>query len=614
MPTRAGKNAERHAPLRVPLPPGTQLLGGAFRIVDVIGEGGFSITYIGLEGSRQLTVAIKELFPLGCVRQGSGVAPANHWEVKNFETALQDFISEGKVLKYFTHPGIVQSYAPFEENGTAYLAMEFLQGESLLLGLQRRGAMNQSQALDVTQQVGAALAFVHTSDVIHSDIKPENIIYTGDARFVIIDFGISRRYTPGRANKAAVVAVSPGYSPPEQYHASRPLTPATDVYSLAATVYTMLSFTVPPDAASREKGEPLPSLLPLNPTVTPHFWKILERALDLDPLKRPQSISEFVLQLGGQDVDPIHLQVQSRMRTSESSLQVGKMAEFEAHKRGIYSLILHPHQPLLLSGARNGSVGLWTWPHGEPVGVLKAHDTALTGFAISPDGTLLATAGEPGEVKLWLRETAQMLRVLRSGLPAVFRLAFSHDSQTVAAAMADGTIHLFHPQLPKPLILPGHVGVVNCVAFSPDGTLLASAGQDGAINLWSLHTTTMVGRLIGHNQSVGHIEFSQDSKLLLSGSNDYTARIWEIQAGLELRRYREEGAVIWSVAFTCDPDLVVTASADKKLRFYRLSTGRKVGSVDADKQHLRSVACDPRRPMVATGGADGNIRIWLFQP
>lgn len=394
-PTRGGRGPGRKGPARERLPNGTLLKGGAFKIIDVIGEGGFSITYLGLEGTRQVVVAIKELFPLGCVRQGLRVVPGNHWEPKAFEAALDDFVTEGKVLKFFTHPGIVQSYSPFEENGTAYLAMEFLHGESMLTALERRGAMNQEMALEVLNQLGGALELVHASDVIHSDVKPENIIHTEDRRFVLLDFGISRRYVPGRRSKAAVVAVSPGYSPPEQYHASKPLTPAADIYALAATIYTMLSVSMPPDAVSREKGAPLHSLLTLNPTVTPQFWKALEQAMDLNPARRPQTVSEFVANLTGKQPGA-NFYSGGPSQQDAATLKVEKLTEIQGHPGGVCGLLLHPHQPSLVSAGRNGSVGLWRWPSGEPIGMLKAHDTAVTGFALSPDGTLLATSGETG--------------------------------------------------------------------------------------------------------------------------------------------------------------------------------------------------------------------------
>ncbi len=605
VPTRGGRGSERAAPHREALPVGTLLQGGAFRILDVIGAGGFSLTYLAEERSRRVQVAIKEMFPSGCVRKGAHVVPGLHWDYKNFRAALDDFVREGQVLKFFNHPSIVQCYSPFEENGTAYMAMELLKGESLLHQLGQRGAMNQQQAVEVATQLGGALDLVHAGGIIHSDIKPENVIFTEQGKFVLLDFGVSRRHTPGRVSKAAVVAVSPGYSPPEQYQASKSLTPATDVYSLAATLYTLLGMVVLPESLLREKGVAIISLRDLNPTVTPAFSSALEEALSLDPARRPQSVEEFVSRLTHEQ--PIG----TRPSVIDDSLRVEKLVEFLAHKGGIYSLLLHSHHPVLVSGGRDGSAGLWSWK-GESLGELKVHESSLCGFAISPDGILLATAGQPGEVKLWNIADGQMLLVLRSGMPAVRSLAFS-NRQVVAVATSEGSIEFYEPGQCKPIVVEGHVGDVDSLCINPEGTLLASGGQDGLIILWDLNTFQKLVQFSGHTRPVLHLQFSHDSKLLLSASGDYTTRIWELQSGLELRRYRERAAIVYSVGFSCDPDIIVTASADKKLRFYRISTGRLVGSVEADSQYLRSVVCDRAQPLLASSGGDGHIRIWRFE-
>jgi WD40 repeat protein len=404
-----------------------------------------------------------------------------------------------------------------------------------------------------------------------------------------------------------VVAVSPPYSPPEQYYASRPLTPATDIYSLAATLYTMLSFSMPPDAIAREAGEQVQSLLQLNGTVTPAFWEGLKKGMDLNPARRPQTMEAFLLELGADDRSPSGA-------VMAQSFKVEKVAEIDAHRGGIYRLQLHPGRRLLISGSRHGSVGLWKWPECESWGLLKAHESPMSGFALSPDGSLLATAGEPGEVKLWSVDSGQMLRLLRSGLPAVSSLAFSADSQIISAGMADGTTHLFTPQREEPFILQTNLGGVNAVAFSPDGTMMATAGQDRLINIWDTRTGAMVLQFSGHTRPVLHLEFSSDSALLLSGASDYTTRIWDFNARLEMRRLREDGPNIWCASFTSDSDVVVSGNSDKKLRFYRLSSGREVFSTLADKNYLRSLVCDFRHPLVATGGGDGLIRVWRFQP
>lgn len=608
VPTRGGRISNRPVPHREPLPIGTLLQGGAYRILSVIGSGGFSLTYIAEQRSPRVRVAIKELFPRGCVRQGLNVVTGPGWDLKSFQCALEDFVREGQVIKLFHHPSIVQCYSPFEENSTAYTAMELLEGDSLLHQLGQRGAMNQQQALEVATQLGGALEQIHSGDIIHSDIKPENVIYTGQGKFVLLDFGVSRRQSPGRLSKLAIVAVSPGYSPPEQYQGSKPLTPATDIYSLAATLYTLLSLTVPPESTLRSKGAALKSLRELNSTVTPSFWAAIETAMDLNPAKRPQSVEEFIVRLTAGAGAAAG--ASSLVGPQAESFRVEKLAEFSAHRSGFHSMLLHTGLPVLVSGGRDGSAGMWSW-QGELLGALTLHDKPLCGFAISQDGKLLASAGEPGEVKLWNASDGQLLLVLRTGLPAVRAVAIS-NRHVVAVATSEGTIQFFEPGQSRPSVMFGHLCDIDSLCVNPTGTMLASGAQDGSIYIWDFIAHKKIAQYAGHTRRVLNMQFSPDSRLLLSASGDYTTRIWELEAGSEMRLYRERAAIIHSAAFTSDPDIIVTAGADKKLRFYRISTARQVGSVDSDNQYLRSVVCDRNRPLLATAGGDGNVRVWRF--
>lgn len=597
-------------PPRVPLAPGSFLKGGAYQIAEPIGQGGFSLTYLGHEGSRRLPVAIKEMFPVGCVREGLRIVPANNWDAASFKDALESFVGEGKLLERFNHPGIVKVYALFEENGSAYLVMEFLQGESLSQGLQRRGAMNQEQALEVARQVGESLQIVHSGGLIHSDVKPENVIRTEDGRLVLLDFGVSRGYLSSKSAKVSMVAVSPGYSPPEQYVRTKTLTPASDIYALSASLFHLLTQRMPPDAVSRRRGAPLPPLVELNPTVSNRFWQAIEVGLHEEPDERFDTVKDFMEMLGCLEENANRPTLGAMQ--APATIEVRKLAEIDAKQSSIYYLRLHPNGKLLVSGSKDGQVKLWSWPEGEPIGALRAHESPLSGLAISPDGKFLATSGTPGDVKLWSMEQGQVVQVLRSGIPPVHDISFTMDGQCLAAAIADGTVQFYMPQMSGPMVLPGHLGIINCVAFSPDGAFMATAGNDCMIHIWDLAIPNLIRVIKGHNRVIQHLEFSHDSKLLASASNDLAAKVWDVAAGLELRTFRGHGAMVWSANFTSNPDLVVTGGADKKLRFFRLETGREFHVVDADEAHVRAIACDPTLPLLATGGGDGKIRIWQF--
>lgn len=282
MPTRGGRGPDKPAPHREALPAGTLLQGGAFRILDVIGAGGFSLTYIAEERSRRIQVAIKEMFPSGCVRNGIRGRAGTALGPQELPGRAEGS-SCGKVrfLKFFNHPSIVQCYSPFEENGTAYMAMVVVERRALphQLGHARHESApgfgsghSTRRRLGLTFMRAALFILISSPKTSSLPRKASSSCSTLGCRVATLPAGLP-----------VVVVISPGYSPPEQYQASKALTPATDIYSLAATLYTLLSLTVLPEAPLREKGVAIRLLRDVNPTVTAPFSVAIEQALEPDP-------------------------------------------------------------------------------------------------------------------------------------------------------------------------------------------------------------------------------------------------------------------------------------------------------------------------------------------
>ena len=231
------------------------LQDGKYRIIRVLGQGGFGITYLAENTYLDKKVAIKEFFPKDFCWRGN----TSHLTLgtqNNAETVakLKDrFLKEAKNIAKLDHPGIVKIHDIFEENNTAYYVMDYIEGENLNEIVKRNGPLTEAKAVEYIVKVGEALEYIHSRNMTHLDIKPANIVVRrSDDQPILIDFGLSKQYDiHGDATSTLMQGVSYGYSPIELYNAGAitSLSPQTDVYSLGATLFYLITGAVPPSAS-----------------------------------------------------------------------------------------------------------------------------------------------------------------------------------------------------------------------------------------------------------------------------------------------------------------------------------------------------------------------------
>ena len=286
---------------------GTQLQYGKYQIVRFINSGGFGCTYEGVHTMLDTKVAIKEFFPKDfCNRDEATLHVTLGTESKRALVAKlrKKFVDEAKILfKELHHPGIVRVTDIFEENGTAYYVMDYIEGRSLNDMIKTKGSLSESDALRYIRQAGDALAYVHSKNMLHLDIKPGNIMIGDDDRAILIDFGTSKQYDEAEGeNTSTLMGKTPGFAPPEQMgNDVVKFTPATDIYSLGATLYKLLTGITPLSAAQLISGE---ELEPMPKAVSKNTRKAVEQAMLLNKNKRPQTVAEFldILQQGGKQI------------------------------------------------------------------------------------------------------------------------------------------------------------------------------------------------------------------------------------------------------------------------------------------------------------------------
>ena len=283
------------------------LQSGKYRIIKKLGQGGFGITSLAENTLLEGKVAIKEFFfKEYCERDDSTsrvtIPTSGNREI--VERFKQKFIKEARTIFKLNHPNIVRILDVFEENGTAYYVMEYIEGESLGDMVKRRGAIPEAEALGYVKDAASALVYIHSKNINHLDIKPGNLMKRKeDGKVLVIDFGVAKQYdlATSQGTTTTPVGISHGYSPAEQYRKNgvQSFSPQSDVYALAATLFKLLTGGTPPEAMEiQDEGLPVAELQAKQisrPVISAIAMAMKGRH------ERTQSVAEFMSNLKSED-------------------------------------------------------------------------------------------------------------------------------------------------------------------------------------------------------------------------------------------------------------------------------------------------------------------------
>ena len=302
------------------------VLAERYLIGNALGFGGFGVTYIGYDRKLKRRVAIKEYLPsefaTRALHQPEVMINNNEKKKQQFSDGMKKFIDEAKSLaKLSSLEGIVHIYDSFEANNTAYIVMEYLEGETLASYMKREKKVTEDQAIEIISPVLQTLEEVHRCGIIHRDIAPDNIFLAkgqdGKTHVKLIDFGASR-YASTSHSKSLTVLIKPGYSPAEQYQSNGEQGPFTDVYAVAAVLYQLVTGVRPEDAFERrtqlqsDGKDPLKDPSSYNSEISENFENALMNALSVRVEDRSETAEVFLKELNSEE--PVKRRVSSVRR------------------------------------------------------------------------------------------------------------------------------------------------------------------------------------------------------------------------------------------------------------------------------------------------------------
>lgn len=561
---------------------GTQV--GHYTVVRVIGYGGFGAVYEAEDVRNPVQrVALKETFDTHTIKA---------------------FQREFHALSTLQHPNLPRYYEMFTDKGSGYLVMEFVPGQSLDdIFTKQKGPMSEQVIVAYACQLCDLLSYLHSQHppIIHRDIKPDNIRLTPEGVIKLVDFGLFKQGVQNTRKSIQGIGTLE-YMPLEQYDWSGGTNQRSDIYSLAATLYHLLTGNAPISAVKRtgKTKDPQKSPHKLNPRISRHVSDAVMHAMSRFSQDRYPNAEAFKRELLGQ---------------SQPYIRGATLAQtLCGHTSYVYSVAWSPDGQWLASGGGDNTIRIWYAHDGTLVRTFVGHTNRVMSVTWSPDGAQLASGSADKTVRIWQVSDGTLLHTLTGHTDIVYSVAWSPDGEQIASGSGDTTTRLWSVATSSLLseIHGSDSSKIHGVAWRPDGQILATGCSDGIVRLWYLGDPVTLHMLPGHTKFAYGVAWSPDGQSVASTSADLTVRLWHLANGRLVSTLKQHK--VWAAQLAWAPNTgdgrFATGQQDGKVWMWRVSDGSLCTTLLAHQNYIYSVAWNPDGLAIASGSADESIRLW----
>jgi Tol biopolymer transport system component len=620
---------------------------GEYQILSVLGHGGFGITYLARDTKLGADVAVKEYFPQACAvrQQTQTIVPmtrAASGGVEDYRWGLEQFLKEARALARFKHNHIVRVLRFLEANGTAYMVMEYEEGQSLAAYLRAHGGfLAEPLLLKIFLPILNGLQAVHEAGVLHLDIKPDNIYLRRDGRPLLIDFGSARQARSGSKSDRKV-ALTPGYCAPEQYPGHGELGPWTDLYAMGATLYRCITGKQPVDALKRletfERSR-IDPFLPASKIDRPKYSACIREAIDatmqLPPAARPRSAAAVQNGLMGKGLSDAKQSepgaygsgfigvIRTAAVRTKRRMHRGPLEKLIAVLVFAAAMVVVIPKMLIDTGRLTLDELYATIDQTQAQVVEVGRDAKrwvderVTGkpaplpVATTRPAAAVPRPKQPDKVIPPFVARKSVIQTVSVQPVTITAVALLPNGQRLAAGGDEGRVRIIQRETGEVThTLQSGAQQISALAASPDGQWLAYNGADNSIELWDAQSNQAGGSLPGHNGGVTALAFSLDGKFLVSAGLDKSVTLWDVAARTRVRHLISEArADVQALAFSPNGRLLAAADAMGGIRYWNVAGFRELSYVLVADETLTAVAFSPDSKWAAAGGQAGLIKL-----